>query len=79
MKKLLVALAIVGSLSVPALASQCPGLMKKVDDAMATAQVNDADRAKIAELRSSGEALHNEGKHAESEAALNEALKLLGQ
>jgi hypothetical protein len=52
--------------------------MTKIDDALKTTQISDADRAKVAELRASGEELHNAGKHQESEAALGEALKLLG-
>jgi hypothetical protein len=52
--------------------------MAKVDEALKTAQLSDADKAKVMELRAAGEEYHNAGKHPESEAALAEALKLLG-
>jgi hypothetical protein len=79
MKRTILVLATLLMTLGPAVASQCPQQMAKVDEALKTAQLSDADRAKVAELRASGETLHNEGKHAESEAALAEALKLLGQ
>jgi hypothetical protein len=61
----------------PAVASQCPGLMKQIDEKLQTAQLSDADRAKVMELRAQGEQLHSAGDHPGSEAALNEALSLL--
>lgn len=63
---------------VAALAGQCPMLMSEVDAALETAQLSDADRARVMELRAQGEAEHEAGNHAASEAALNEAKGLLG-
>jgi hypothetical protein len=52
--------------------------MKKIDDTMATTQVDDATKTKVMALYDSGKAAHEAGDHAKSEADLNEALKLLG-
>jgi len=76
MKKLLAA-AILLAFASPAFANQCPGLMKQIDEKLAMATVSDADKAKIEELRKTGEEAHAAGDHATSEAALNEALALL--
>jgi hypothetical protein len=61
----------------PAVASQCPTLWKQIDEKLQTAQLSEADKAKVVELRQRGEQLHASGDHAGSEAALNEALALL--
>jgi hypothetical protein len=78
MKKTILAalfsLAFAGS----ALASQCPGLMAKIDEAMKTATLDDATKAKVMELYTKGKADHEAGKHAESEASLGEAMKMMG-
>ena len=76
MKKILVA-ALLLALSSPAFAHQCPALMKQIDEKLATAQLSDADKAKVAELRRAGEEQHAAGAHDQSEASLNEALALL--
>jgi hypothetical protein len=60
----------------PALAFQCPSLIKKIEDETATRfdpAAADA-KAKAAEAA----ALHAEGKHAESVKAAQEGLKALG-
>ena len=79
MKRGLIVAATLLALSSPALASQCPGLMQKVDQALQTAMVSDEDKAKVMTLRQSGEAAHAAGNHAQAEADLNEALEILGQ
>lgn len=63
---------------VAALASQCPMLMSEIDAALQTAELSDADRARVTELRAQGEAEHQAGNHAASEEALNEAKQILG-
>ena len=40
--------------------------------------VSASDMSRIKELRASGESLHKSGNHADSVAALHEAMKLLG-
>jgi hypothetical protein len=66
-------------LATPAFANQCPTLMNKIDDAMKTAQLDDATKTQVMELYNKGKAEHQAGDHAASEADLNAALKLLGQ
>jgi hypothetical protein len=78
MKKFVLAAALVAALATPALANQCPKLMKKIDAAMAAAQVDDATKTKVMALYDKGKAEHEAGDHAASEADLNAALKLLG-
>jgi hypothetical protein len=77
MKKSLVLAALL-ALSSPALANQCPTLMNKIDEALKTAQVDDATKQQVTDLYNKGKASHDAGDHAASEASLNEALKLLG-
>ena len=76
MKKLLAA-ALVLAFASPAFAHQCPALMRQIDEKLATAQLSDADKAKVQELRQKGEEQHAAGDHDASEASLNEALALL--
>jgi hypothetical protein len=78
MKKYVLAAALVAALATPALATHCPTLMKKIDDAMATTQVDEATKTTVMALYEKGKAEHAAGDHAASEADLNEALKLLG-
>ncbi len=78
MKKLILVTALFTALSVPALAGQCPALMGKIDEAMKTATLDDATKAKVMELYATGKAAHDGGDHAASEAALAEAMKLMG-
>ena len=77
MKKVLVlaALALFSSLAV---ASNCPKLWKQVDAALPSAKLSASQMAEVKKLRADGEALHKSGKHADSEAALNKAKKMLG-
>jgi hypothetical protein len=52
--------------------------MKKIDDAMAATQVDEATKTKVMALYETGKTAHAAGDHATAEADLNEALKLLG-
>ena len=78
LKSILATAAILAALAGPAFANQCPALAAKAEEALKTTTVDDATKAKVTELIATGKAEHDAGKHAESEAALNEALKLLG-
>lgn len=62
----------------PTYAFHCPADMAEIDAALTTAQLSDADLAKVKELRAKGEELHNAGNHQESVDALAEAKALLG-
>ena len=65
-------------LSGPAMAANCPNDMAAIDKAMQTAQLSDADKAKVQELRKQGEDQHNAGQHDESVKTLGEAKKMMG-
>ncbi|MCB1378307.1 MAG: hypothetical protein KDK89_08080 [Alphaproteobacteria bacterium] len=78
MKKLLLATVFASILAGPALAHQCPALMAQIDEAMKTATVDDATKAKITELYDKGKAEHESGDHDASVADLTAALTLLG-
>lgn len=62
----------------PVFANQCSALMAKIDEAMATATVDDATKEQVMALYDSGKAAHEAGDHAKAEADLGEAMKLLG-
>lgn len=64
--------------SAPAFAGSCPMRMDKIDAALSSAKLSQADMGKVTSLRAKGEAMHKAGKHAESVAALKEAQKILG-
>ena len=81
MKKLsvwMVTAVLAAMLAGPAFAGSCPLLWKQVDQKLATMQVAPDVLKKVKALRAKGEADHKAGKHAASEAALREALALLG-
>lgn len=77
MKKLAVAVAAT-LLSSLALAHNCPNEMKAIDAKMPSVQLSAENMSKVKGFRAKGEALHKEGKHTESMAALAEAKKMLG-
>jgi len=77
-RALAAALALV-AFSAPAFAFHCPKDMAKIDAALAGNPDLSADQmAEVAELRATGEKLHNGGKHSDSVAALGAAMKILG-
>jgi hypothetical protein len=79
MKQAAFVIALMAGLAVgPALAHQCPAMMAAIDAALPAAELSEADRDRVMELRSEGEDLHNAGDHAASEAALGEAQEILG-
>ena len=62
-----------------ALANGCPGLMAKVDDALAqNSSLTAEQRAEVETLRAEGEAQHSAGQHAQSMESLGKALEILG-
>ena len=73
-----IALAFLLAVASPAFASQCPADMAAIDAALQTAQLSEADMAKVKELRAQGEEQHNAGQHQESVATLAEAKAMLG-
>ncbi len=79
MNRFLIVAATAFAMTGPALAGQCPMLMQEVDAAMETAELTEDEKARVMELRESGEAAHEAGDHTQSEADLNEALEILGE
>ncbi len=77
-RKLTFAASLVVALASPAFAFQCPADMGKIDAALASASLSNADLARVKELRARGEAEHKAGKHAASVATLAEAMAILG-
>jgi len=75
MKKFAMALAVVGLLAGPALANQCPLLVKQIQDATA-GKTDDASK-KAATMANEAKALHEAGKHAEAVAKADEAAKVI--
>lgn len=73
MRRLIIAAFITFGFASPALAGHCPKDVKLLDAAL-TQQSN----AEAQSLRDKGDALHKDGKHKESLAALHEAMKTLG-
>jgi hypothetical protein len=62
----------------PAFAHNCPTQMRAIDAALPKANLSDAQMAEVKKLRAEGEALHKQGKHDESQAALGKAKGILG-
>jgi hypothetical protein len=67
------------TLAAPAFANQCPMLMGRIEEAMATSSADNAIKSQATTLLEEGRTAHEAGDHATSEAKLNEALALLGQ
>ncbi len=76
MKYLTLAAALL--LAAPAVAGQCPMDMQKIDAALESASLSEAEMAKVRELRALGEEQHEAGNHAASVATLAEAKEILG-
>lgn len=66
-----------GIITGPALATQCPALWQQINEKMQVSHLSDADKAKLTEFRQQGDTMHHAGQHAESMAALSQALALL--
>ena len=73
MKMLTMVLAIVAMAAAPALANQCPLLIKQIQEA--TAGKTDEASKKAMALAKEAQALHASGKHAESVAKADEAAR----
>lgn len=81
MKKLMTATvvsAVLAMSAVPALAFQCPSLIKQGREAAAKMNANDAKVKEATAKLAKAEGLHKDGKHADSVKEANEALGLLG-
>lgn len=61
----------------PVAASHCPSLAKKIDDQLASVDLDSETRERIQTLRDKGMELHQQGKHEESVELLDQALEEL--
>ncbi len=61
--KMLITAGLLAVLASPALAFQCPADMAAIDAALETANLSEADLARVKELRATGEAEHAAGNH----------------
>ena len=79
MKKLMAALVFSVAFAGAAFAHSCPTHMKAIDEALAKNPALTAEQlAQVKALRAEGEKFHNEGLHAESVQALEQAEAILG-
>lgn len=78
MKRFLIALAAVAFLAGPAMANQCPLLIKQLNEAVAKMKADDPNVKKGKDLIAEAQKLHDTGKHADSVKTAEEAAKVLG-
>ncbi|MCZ0812959.1 MAG: hypothetical protein ACQEVT_09410 [Pseudomonadota bacterium] len=76
--KYLALTAALALLAAPVSAGQCPMDMAKIDEAMQSASLSEADMAEVKDLRAKGEDLHKSGDHAASVETLARAKEMLG-
>ena len=80
LRHLILALALALVFPGAASASECPALMKKIDQILATNPKMDPEvLAEAKKAREEGEKYHKEGKHDKSVEELKQALFLLGE
>ena len=77
MKQLLAGIILAAG-AASAFAHNCPNEMKAIDAALPSAKLSPAQLSEVKQLRSDGQRLHQDGKHAESMAALGKAKGILG-
>ncbi len=78
MKALVIAVVALALLASPAMANQCPLLIKQLNDAVAKMKADDPKVKQGKELIAEAQKLHDGGKHADSVAKADEAAKVLG-
>lgn len=78
MKALIPAAVLAFALTGPAFAFQCPTDIAKIDAALESADLSEAEKAQVTELRDEGERLHQAGDHQQSVDTLAQAKEILG-
>jgi len=78
MKALVIAIVALALLAGPALANQCPLLIKQLNDAVSKMKADDSKVAQAKPLIAEAQKLHDSGQHAQSVAKADEAAKVLG-
>lgn len=77
-RKVLFAAAALALLSGPVFADNYSDSVAKVDAALQSVQISDADKTKVMELRTASEEQHNAGNDEAAIAALEQAKQILG-
>jgi len=77
-KALAIAVLALALLASPAMANQCPLLIKQLNDAVAKMKADDPKVKQGKELIAEAQKLHDGGKHADSIAKADQAAKVLG-
>ena len=72
-----VAVALIFAAS-PVSAGHCPKDVKKIDAALASADLSAADLASVVAFRDMGDQAHSNGSHGDSLRALHDAMEMLG-
>ena len=78
MKVFVIAVALLTLLAGPAMASQCPLLIKQLNEAVGKMKADDAMVKKAKPLIAEAQKLHEGGKHADAVKKCEEAAKILG-
>ena len=77
MKAFVIALVALALMASPAMAGQCPLLIKQLNEAVGKMKADDAKVKKGKELIAEAQKLHDGGSHGDSVKRANEALELL--
>jgi len=78
MKRLVMGLVGLALMASPAMASQCPLLIKQLNETVAKIKADDPKVAQGKALIAEVQKLHDTGRHAEAVAKADEAAKVLG-
>ena len=78
MKALVIAVALLAFLAGPAMANQCPLLIKQLNEAVAKMKADDPKVVQAKEKIAEAQKLHDGGKHADSVKTAEEGAKILG-
>ncbi|MBI4589354.1 MAG: hypothetical protein HY725_10985 [Candidatus Rokubacteria bacterium] len=78
MKALVIAVAALAVLAGPAMAGQCPSLIKQLNEAVGKMKADDAKVTKAKPMIAEAQKLHDDKKHADSVKKCEEAAKVLG-
>ena len=66
------------ALAGPAFASECPTLIRKAEEALNTASLDEAAKTKVSEHIAQAKSEHEAGQHGASLATLKDTMQLLG-
>ena len=78
MKALVIAIAALSLVASPAMAGQCPLLIKQLNESVGKMKADDPKVAKAKGIIAEAQKLHDAGKHADTIKQAEEAAKVLG-